>query len=413
MSEKRRWYERVGPGLITAAVVLGPGSIVSSSRAGADSGYGLVWMLAVSCLVMAVFTSMGARIGCALEESFLQFLSKRWGRPIAVVTGFSAFFVAAGFQFGNNLGVAYALEGIIPGVPAWIWPIVFTTLSLVFMLMAKNVYHLLELVMRFFVGIMLVAFIGNLFFTGISIPGLATGLIPKKFGEGEFIIAAGMLGTTFSAVAAFYQAYLVQAKGWHKENLRNAIQDAWIGIGILGTMGLVIMIGAAQTLHETGGDFKHIGQLANQLKEVLGSSAGIVFGLGLCAAAFSSFIANALIGGTLLADGLGLDPRMEKTPTRICAGAALLIGCGVAIATMQAGVGGSQSVLIAQTSTIIASPLCALLLYYFANNAALMGDLKNKLMSNIIGAIGLLILLGLAFRTIGKVWGTLSTMMAG
>ena len=405
MSESRRWYERVGPGLITAAVVLGPGSIVSSSRAGADTGYGLVWMLVAACLFMATFTSMGARIGCALDESFLQFLAKKWGRPISAVTGFSAFFVAAGFQFGNKLGVAYALEGIVPGVPAWVWPIVFTVLSLVFMMMAKNVYHLLELVMRFFVGVMLVAFVGNLFFTGINPVGLATGLIPGRFAEGEFIIAAGMLGTTFSAVAAFYQAYLVQAKGWKKENLGYAIQDAWIGIGILGTMGLVIMIGAAQSLHETGGDFKHIGQLANQLKDVLGNSAGLVFSLGLCAAAFSSFIANALIGGTLLADGLGLDPRMEKTPTRICAAAALMIGCGVAIATMQTGMGGSQSVLIAQTSTLIASPLCALLLIYFANQSELMGDLKNKVMSNVLGGIGIVILLGLAVRTLGIVWG--------
>lgn len=405
MTEERRWYHRIGPGLITAAVVLGPGSIVSSSTAGAKAGYGLVWMLVVACLVMATFTSMGARIGCALEESFLQYLARKWGRPIAAITGFSAFFVAAGFQFGNNLGVAVAMEGLVPAVPSMVWPIVFTGLSLLFMFMAHNVYHLLELVMRFFVGMMLIAFVGNLFFTGISPVGLATGLVPGVFGEGEFLIAAGMLGTTFSAVAAFYQAYLVQAKGWKKENLGYAIQDAWIGIGILGTMGLVIMIGAAQSLYGQEGDFGNIGQLANQLKTVLGSSAGIVFSFGLGAAAFSSFIANSLIGGTLLADGLGLDPRMEKMPTRICAGAALLIGCGVAIATLQFDVGGAQSVLIAQTSTIIASPLCALLLFYFANNKELMGDLRNRVWSNIFGIIGLLILLGLAIRTVFKVWG--------
>lgn len=403
MTEERRWYQRVGPGLITAAVVLGPGSIVSSSTAGAKAGYGLVWMLVVACLVMATFTSMGARIGCALEESFLQFLAKKWGRPIAIITGFSAFFVAAGFQFGNNLGVAVAMEGLVPSVPPMVWPLLFTGLSLLFLFMAQNVYHLLELVMRFFVGTMLIAFVGNLFFTGISPVGLATGLVPTMFKEGEFLIAAGMLGTTFSAVAAFYQAYLVQAKGWKRENLGYAIQDAWIGIAILGTMGLVIMIGAAQSLHGQEGDFGNIGQLANQLKTVLGSSAGLVFSFGLGAAAFSSFIANSLIGGTLLADGLGLDPRMEKMPTHICASAALLIGCGVAIATLQAGVGGSTSVLIAQTSTIIASPLCALLLFYFANNKELMGELKNKAMSNVLGVIGLLILLGLAVRTIFKV----------
>jgi len=143
MTEAQPWYKRLGPGLITAAVVLGPGSIVSSSTAGAKAGYGLVWMLVLSAVVMATFTSMGARIGCALEESFLQHLAKRWGRPIAALTGFSAFFVAAGFQFGNNLGVAVAMEGMMPRVPrgsglsrsprsrfcSCAWPVTSTTSS--------------------------------------------------------------------------------------------------------------------------------------------------------------------------------------------------------------------------------------------------------------------------------------------
>jgi len=388
-----------------SAVVLGPGSIVSSSTAGAKAGYGLVWMLVISAVVMATFTSMGARVGCALEDSFLRFLAKKWGRPIAAITGFSAFFVAAGFQFGNNLGVAVAMEGLVPGIPGYVWPFVFTGLSILFMVMAQNVYHLLEMIMRVFVGMMLFAFAGNLFFTGISPLGLAGGLVPHMIDTNELLIATAMLGTTFSAVAAFYQSYLVQAKGWKKENLIYAIQDAWIGIAILGAMGLIIMIGAAQSLHGQEGDFSNIGQLAAQLRSVLGNSAVLVFSFGLAAAAFSSFIANSLIGGTLLADGLGLDPRMEKLPVRTCTIAALLIGCGVAVATLLSGQGAATSVLIAQTSTIIASPLCALLLFYFANNKELMGDLRNKVWSNVIGGIGLLILLGLAGRTVFVVWG--------
>jgi manganese transport protein len=405
MTVEQPWYRRLGPGLITAAVVLGPGSIVSASTAGARSGYGLIWMLVVSGVVMATYTSMAARIGCAMDTTFLQFLAKRWGRPVAAITGLSAFLVAAGFQFGNNIGVAVAMQGVIPGVPGWLWPIVFTVLSVVFMSMARNVYHLLEIVMRFLVGAMMVAFVGNLLFTGINPVELGKGLVPGRFKTGEFIVATSMLGTTFSAVAAFYQSYLVQAKGWTRDNVRFAIQDAWIGIAILGGMSMVIMIGAAQSLYGQGGEFKNVEELANQLRGVLGSSAGIVFSFGLGAAAFSSFITNSLIGGALLTDGLGLGAGMEKRPTRIAACAGLVIGCVVAVATMSTKIGGPQSVLIAQTSTIIASPLCALLLFYFANNRALMGDLRNRVWSNVFGGIGLLILLGLAGRTLVMVWG--------
>ncbi|MBL7647437.1 MAG: divalent metal cation transporter [Candidatus Hydrogenedentes bacterium] len=403
MIQEQPWYKRLGPGLITAAVVLGPGSIVSASTAGARSGYGLIWMLAVSAIVMATFTSMAARIGCALDKSFLSFLAERWGRPMAAITGISAFVVAAGFQFGNNIGVSVAMQGVFPSVYGWIWPIVFTALSILFMSIAKDVYHLLELVMRFLVAAMMIAFVGNLFFTGINPVELGKGLIPGSISSSEFIIATSLLGTTFSAVAAFYQAYLVQAKGWQRSNVRFAIQDAWIGIAILGGISMVIMIGAAQSLHGKGGEFKNIGELAAQLQGVLGNKAILVFSFGLGAAAFSSFITNALIGGALLTDGFGLDTHMESRPTRIAACAGLLIGCIVAVITMTTQVGGPQSVLIAQTSTIIASPLCALLMFYFANNKALMGDLRNGIASNVIGGAGILILLYLASQTFLKV----------
>ncbi|MBI2421241.1 MAG: divalent metal cation transporter [Candidatus Hydrogenedentes bacterium] len=404
------WYRRLGPGLITAAVVLGPGSVVSASRAGAEAGYGLVWMLAASCLFMATFTSMAARVGCALPTSFLQYLAEHYGRPLAAVTGMSAFLVAAGFQFGNNIGVAVAMQGLVPGVPAVAWPIVFTVLSFALMMTAQNVYQLLERAMRAFVGIMLFAFILNLFFTGINPVGLVKGLVPSRFGEGQFIIATATLGTTFSAVAAFYQSYLVQAKGWKPETVRYAIQDAWIGIGLLGTLSLVITMGAAESLYGKGGTFTDAAQLAEQLRGVLGNAAVVVFSLGLGAAAFSSFIANALIGGTLLADGFGLDPRMEKNPTRLCAGAALLIGCGVAVTTLSTGLGGTTSVLVAQTSTLVASPLCALLLLFLANKRGLMGPLKNNWLSNLVGVAGLALVLYLAFQTLGKVWASLSAL---
>ena len=132
--------------------------------------------------------------------------------------------------------------------------------------------------------------------------------------------------------------------------------------------------------------------------------------LGLGAAAFSSFIANALIGGTLLADGFGLDPRMEKNPTRFCAGAALLIGCGVAVTTLSTGLGGTTSVLVAQTSTLVASPLCAFLLLFLANKRGLMGPLKNNWLSNMAGTAGLALVLYLASQTLGKVWASISAL---
>ena len=394
MKKRPAILHRLGPGLITASVVLGPGSIVAASRAGAECGYRLVWLMVVAALFMATYTSMGARLGCALGgTSPLRHVP----RPVAVLVGLSAFLVTAGFQFGNNIGVAVAVSAVT-GTPQWVWPIVFTAVALGFLLTAKRLYQMLERLMMALVLVMIGAFVANLFWTGLSLRGLVRGLVPA-LEEGDRLVARAMLATTFSAVAALYQAYLVQAKQWRRDDLPDAIRDARIGIAFVALIGVVIMIGAAQVLHGTGKDFNNAGQLAELLRGALGGAAIWVFCLGLAAASFSSFIVNAVIGGGLFADGLGLDARLDSRTAKALTAAVMLIGCLVAIATLGFGKGGTQSLLIAQASTLLAAPLSAALLLILTSRRQTMGDLKNGPIALLLGAAGFAIILWLGFGT--------------
>ena len=101
----RRWYQALGPGLITACVVIGPGSILTSSKVGAANGYALSWVVVASVIFMLAFTTMSARLGVIASESPGDMLAKSVGRWLAILIGVSVFFIASAFQFGNNLGV--------------------------------------------------------------------------------------------------------------------------------------------------------------------------------------------------------------------------------------------------------------------------------------------------------------------
>ena len=48
----KKWYHRIGPGLITACVVIGPGSILTSSNVGAQQGYSMAWVVVLSVVFM-------------------------------------------------------------------------------------------------------------------------------------------------------------------------------------------------------------------------------------------------------------------------------------------------------------------------------------------------------------------------
>ena len=62
------------------------------------------------------------------------------------------------------------------------------------------------------------------------------------------------------------------------------------------------------------------------------------------------------------------------------------------------GKGTTTSLLIAQASTLVAAPLCAGLLLAFTSSANVMGDLKNRAFSVVVGLAGLVVLLGLGAR---------------
>jgi Mn2+/Fe2+ NRAMP family transporter len=85
----RPWYQRIGPGLITACVVIGPGSILTSSNVGVRNGYALSWVVVVAVIFMLAFMSMGARLGVSTDRSTGTLLAERVGRWFAVLIGVS------------------------------------------------------------------------------------------------------------------------------------------------------------------------------------------------------------------------------------------------------------------------------------------------------------------------------------
>jgi Mn2+/Fe2+ NRAMP family transporter len=119
----------------------------------------------------------------------------------------------------------------------------------------------------------------------------------------------------------------------------------------------------------------------------------------LAAASFSSFIVNAMVGGGMMADGLGLDSRVNSTSTKVLAAVALVVGCLVSLATIFLGKGmaTTTSLLVAQASTLLAVPLCAILLLLLTSSRRVMGDLKNSIPTIVAGSAGLLVLLWLAW----------------
>jgi len=89
------WWKSIGPALITACVVFGPGSLLISSKVGANYGYELLWLLLLTGVLMGTFLTMGARIGVCGGATPCTLVAQRLGRPAAAVIGITLCLICA------------------------------------------------------------------------------------------------------------------------------------------------------------------------------------------------------------------------------------------------------------------------------------------------------------------------------
>lgn len=378
----------IGPGFIIAAVVLGPGSLTVASRIGSEHGYAFLWVVAVAAVFMVIYTSMGVRFGVYNHKSILQTIADNYGRWFSVVIGISAFLSATSFQFGNNLGIGIGMEGIT-GIDERVWPLIFTPLGMVLIFWAKNLYKVLEKLMMVMVMIMILAFLFNLLLSKPDVGQLAEGFLPSSLSLENMDVVAALMGTTFVLVGAIYQSYLVQNKKWTISNLKRGLNDTYMGIFLLAFISVLIIITSAAVLHPFGIKVNSAADMALQLEALFGGSAKIIFSLGLCAAAFSSLIVNSVMGGGLLADGLGLGRSMNEKMPKIFTSVILLTGMLIAVFFRGNVI---YALIMAQASSILAVPLIALGIYMIMNNKKVMGEYKNNTFQNILAIIGFILI---------------------
>ncbi len=395
------WYKRIGPGLITACVVIGPGSIMTSSKIGATDGYAMLWVVVVSVAFMLVYMTLGAKLGAVAVDAPCDLIRKKAGNWLAVAVGIGVFFISAAFQSGNNIGVAAAFEAFVPDrnvVAALI--VGFNLLAISFLFLFKDMYKVLERVMTAFVALMLVSFAVNLVALKPDVVGMARGFIPSTGESGDGLTVLGLIGTTFVITAAFYQAYLVRQKGWKHEDLRNGLVDARVGSGIMFLITLMLMSTAAAAFYgKAAVELKNPVAVARALESTFGTSAKVIFCLGLFSAAYSSFLVNSMIGGFMAADALGLGSSAEDRGPKLMTTAALLAGMSVGVAVLVFDFDRTPTIIAAQATTVVAAPLVAAVLLWLTSSKDVMGEHVNGPITIGFAGIGLLMLIAMAAKT--------------
>ncbi len=408
----KRILAAIGPAIIVAAVVLGPGSILTSSRVGAQQGLiGIPIILAASTLMMAMVI-LSSRLGAACEHSLCTELAHRLGRPVSVAIGLILFLIVAVFQSSNNLAVIGGLEPLF-GEGELSTPIRIAVLACVnlliiaFLYLLRNVYSSIESLMKLLIAVMVAAFLTNL----AVVLAHDRGYEPVASGNPtDWLAILGLIGTTFSVGGAFYQAYLVREKGWGIDDVRRGTVDSILSISILGGITCVVLLTAWRVFHGNPDQpaLQSVGDVAMVLEPSFGPKARIIFACGILAGAISSFLGNALIGGTVLSDSLGMGARLEnRWPLHLTA-VALLAGFAAAAASLTQEGSTVHLITFAQALTVVGLPAIAAALVYLGTRPDLRqrGHLPGWLIG--LTTLGLVVACGLAMLTVNKVTAKLA-----
>ncbi len=371
---------------IIPAAFIGPGTVTTCARAGADFGTALLWALTFSVLATMVLQEAAARITIASGKTLGQVVAARFGQGPARWLRVALFGAVAlgctAYQAGNLLGAVAGFQ-LISSVPTAWWLLLIGTLATA--LLWSGSTRLLTSVLAVVVFFMGIAFV----VAGVQAPVTLTEVLKGAFvptiPSGGALLVIGLVGTTVVPYNLFLGSGL--GRGQQMAEMRMGLLAA---IAIGGFISACILLTGLQI--EGAFSFEGLGAT---LEARLGSGTSKLFALGLMAAGLSSAItapfAAAITGQTLLgdaADGWKTTGRHFRTTWLVVLGAGWLFAL--------TGVKPIPAIVAAQAANGFLLPFVAVFLWVVVNDRRLMppayrnGWKANVLMGVVVAVVTLL-----------------------
>ncbi len=400
--------KRFGPGLLVMAAFIGPGTVTTASKAGADYGFALMWALLFSVAATLVLQEMAARLGLVTGQGLSQALRNSFGsralRVLAIVLVVLAIgFGNAAYESGNISGAAMGLAAITP-LPTNLWALVVGGIA--FALLGTGRYKVVERGLIMLVVVMSLVFLSTMIMVGPDLAGMLRGLTRPSLPDGSALVVMALIGTTVVPYNLFLHASAVREK-WSTdvpidEALRESRRDSALSIGLGGLITLAIITTAASAFF--GGDVAFsAATISQQLEPLLGPAAKYFFAIGLLAAGLTSAVTSPLAAAYAVSGALGWKPDLADARFRIIW--VLVLGCGMLAAAL--GTRPISAIMFAQAANGFLLPVIAIYLLYVMNSAALLGEYRNRWGSNLVGALVVLVVSALGLFKLLQVFGAL------
>ena len=377
------YIKAMGPGAIMSAAIIGPGTVTTASQQGAQYGFTSLWILLVACVIAYFFQEPAMRISIGCKESVMVGVREHLSPGVAKFLWIVIFVGSIAFQAGNLSGASMALEYFVPGTSNLMWAVVMSLLA--FIIVMLNRYKVIENVNQVLILMMVFAFVLTAFTSGPDIGDLVTEGFSFKIPGGNAVLAVSLLATTVTPnLVLGYSAFLRKKYADSQTPARDIkLAKADLGLNMFVTFLITgsIIVCSATVIHPTGKEITSAADMATQLVPLLGRFAGILFSIGLWAAAISSVLYHVSIHNTLFPTAFHVDED-PKAKHNLAVVAAVVLIPVILIAFL--GQSPVQLIIAAQALNGIALPMVCVICWILCNKKDLLGTYANNLRQNIV-----------------------------
>jgi Mn2+/Fe2+ NRAMP family transporter len=288
--------KKFGPGLLFAGAAIGVSHLVQSTRAGADFGLGLIWVLALSNLFKYPFFLFGPKYSLATGETLLHGY-KKLGNYVLIIYLLLSLVTMFTIQTAVTIvtaGLAIELFGISNNIT--IWAAIITLFSLIILLIGR--YRFLDNLMKFVIITLTVSTITAVIFAGFnSTNTLELIQVFPKDKIGIVFVVAFMGWMPAPLDLSIWQSIWTLEKKKKEENIKNSDVIFDFNVGYLTTiilglcfvsLGALVMNGSGEEFSNSGGKFAN--QLINLYTSSIGNGAFLIIAIAAFTTMFSTTI---------------------------------------------------------------------------------------------------------------------------
>ncbi|MEK7089109.1 MAG: divalent metal cation transporter [Patescibacteria group bacterium] len=413
VKEAKEYWRTLGPGLTTGAADDDPSGIATYSQMGASRGFSLIWLSLFSFPLMGVIQEMCARIGLTTGVGLATNIKRHFSMKVLYFCAMLLLFANV-FNIGADLGaMAKGAQLIFPNAGFAFLVIGFAALSLglqIFISYKKYSKYLKYL------ALVLFAYVFSAFSVTIDWENVFKNLIIPtiSFSKDEIILICAAFGTTISPYLFFWQtSQEVEEqilKGEKTEETRRALNtdknihkmriDVWSGMFFSNLIMFFIIATSAAVLFGNGiTNIRTAADAALALKPFAGDFAFILFAIGIVGV---GLLAIPILAGSVsyaLSETFnwktGLYRKLKQATSFY---GVIIIAMILGIILNFVGLDPIKTLIYSAVFNGIISPIILFFIVRISASEEIMGNFKNKKITNIIGwfAVGLLFVISIS-----------------